>query len=394
MNCTASIDLRDQLVISGKISEESTSSYADEGTAAHDWAADLLNNVDPTIPDESLGCDLEEMQHCVERYVKHCRMVTDEGDTVFVEEKVPLFYREQDKGTVDYAAVNPKQIKICDLKYGKGVEVEAKDNPQLATYALSLVNELEIVFEFEDDADVFLCIYQPRFNRGNPFKVWTLKLHELREYCKQIQLAVVAIHEDKTVFAPADDTCQFCPCKVHCKPRASFLADNISEAGIEAAEQFTDLTEEVVTSLPVPSDDLILTDQQIAAVVKHGPGLIKWVNSVTKGAYDSLKEGHKIEGLKLVEGKPGNRKWADEQQADTLIKSKLKADERYTRKLITLPQAEKKLKALHAEKPLSTRFWNRFKELTFRQQGAEVMVPDDDPREALTDPTDELELLD
>ena len=119
-----------------------------------------------------------------------------------------------------------------------------------------------------------------------------------------------------------------------------------------------------------------LTDEQIVAVVTHGKDVIKWINSVMEDAQKRLSDGAEIDGLKMVEGKLGNRVWADEDQAKSLIKSRLKADQYYKKTLITLPQAEKLLKGVD----LSPRFKNRFTALTARKPGSPVMVLSSDER--------------
>lgn len=50
---------------------------------------------------------------------------------------------------------------ITDLKYGKGVKVEAKDNSQLMLYALGAYREFSFAFE-RDIEDVVMTIAQPR----------------------------------------------------------------------------------------------------------------------------------------------------------------------------------------------------------------------------------------
>jgi hypothetical protein len=129
-----------------------------------------------------------------------------------------------------------------------------------------------------------------------------------------------------------------------------------------------------------------LEDLQIAAIVQFAPEIKKWLNSVESEAHKALEGGVKIDGLKLIKGKEGNRQWKDEEEADKLLKGKLKADERYTKKLITLPQAEKKLKG----QELSTRFNNRFKELTFRAPAKPVLALESDPGEPIQTAAEEV----
>ena len=81
------------------------------------------------------------MRRCVGDYVALAERLGQSAETTVVEERVPLFYRPQDGGTVDFAAISQERVQILDLKYGKGVIVEAEENKQLAIYAKSLIDQ-------------------------------------------------------------------------------------------------------------------------------------------------------------------------------------------------------------------------------------------------------------
>lgn len=348
-----------------KIPEEQTSTYAEEGTIAHDLAADMLTGLIAAsdIPDP-------EMRQAVEAYVRLAKSLKQEGDTVFIEEKVPLFYAPEDKGTVDFALVNNDRVYVLDLKYGAGVMVDAKENPQLAIYALSLIQELEMVYDFHDETLVTMTIFQPRTIEGIPTKIWAISLKNLREWAQFISLSVIDITGTKAKFSPSPDACQWCPAKGFCTARAEQQAGTFSQEGIEAVREFIDLEETV----KFPTAET-LSDAQIARIVLEGDDLIKWVNSVQADALERIQGGVPIEGLKLIAGRPGNRAWTSEEDAEKLLKPKLGAAEVFTKKLISISQAEKLLKG----KELSTRFQNRFAELTTRSEGKPKLAPASDP---------------
>ncbi len=381
VNCTASVEFIKQNA--NRIPENESSVYADEGTQAHDWAANILDGLND-ISDVP-----EDMQPHVGAYVEFAERVTTDKDRVYVEEKVPLFYKPEDTGTVDYALVSDERVYILDLKYGAGVIVEAKENMQLATYALSLIRNLEGLYDFNDDTLVTLTIFQPRTYEGSPVKIWAISLKDLRDFGRKILEAAIDIDEgnlDVLKFAPEDDICQWCPAKGFCPSRRDQYAGAMRKVAISTLDDLSE-TDPATGEPPLqfPGFDT-LSDKQIAAIVKHAPGIKKWLNSVESETHKALEAGKHVEGLKLVEGTQGKRQWKDETEADKLIKSKLKADERYTKKLITLPQAEKLLKG----QKLSTRFQNRFKELTFRAPAKNVLALTDDPREAIQTAAEEV----
>ena len=374
--CTSSVSYIQRLKEEGKIPEEQTSVYAEEGTEAHQHASDILDGLED-LEDVPEG----EMRRCVGEYVAFAERIGKDAEQVLVEERVPLFYRPEDGGTVDYAAMSSERVQILDLKYGKGVIVEAKENLQLAIYAKSLIESQRDVFDFTDDTLVVMTIFQPRTYEGNPIKLWSVKLKELNEFLGDIQKIADRIDAGMALqFAPSEDACQFCDAKGLCKAREKFASTHIVKANIQAAKDFTDLggLPDGKTEPTYPTMDE-LSDEQIAVVVEHGKSFEKWLKSVASEAKKRIEGGVPVKGLKVVAGKLGNRGWNDEAAADKLISGKLKAGERYTRKLITLPQAEKLLKGME----LSTRFENRFKELTTRKPGSPVLVTDADDRPSI-----------
>tara|TARA_R110000744_G_scaffold136618_1_gene246634 strand:+ start:1798 stop:3033 length:1236 start_codon:yes stop_codon:yes gene_type:complete len=386
MDCTRSVSFIDELADEGKIKLGGTSSYAEEGTLAHEFASEILEGkmelddipFHPSVLESDY--DSDEMCEAVGSYVNLAKRLVKDGDKVLIESSVPLFYKPEDTGTVDYALVSEKSVQILDLKYGKGVEVDAKDNSQLAIYAMSLIEDLWSEIDFTPDTAVIISIHQPRTRGDNPTRVWSLDLGELIEFCKPITSAVADITEGYDLaFYPNPDGCQFCPAKGVCSARAEYATNNFSHASIEAVSKLTDVKTQPTEKFVGP-DIESLTDKQIATVVNHGKALIKWVNSITDDAKERILKGVKVDGLKIVNGNRGQRKWTNEEEADKLIKTKIKAEERYTKKLISLAQAEKLLKGTK----LSTRFNNRFLELTDRKPGSPILVAGDDDRESIT----------
>ncbi len=385
VNCTASVAYIKQE--SDRIPEDTSSSYADEGTLAHDWAANILNGLNDVseVP--------EDMQPHVAGYVELAERLTTGKDKVFIESRVPLFYKPEDNGTVDFALVSDERVYILDLKYGAGVIVDAKENMQLATYALSLIRHLEDLYDFTEETLVTMTIFQPRTYEGSPTKIWAVSLGDLQKFGREILEAAIDIDEDNRdvlKFAPSDEACQFCPAKSICDARAENYRGKMRQEAITTLDDLSHAEEEppeegAVKSISMP-DFKSLSNAQLVAIVQHAPEIKKWLNSVESEAHKALEGGIKIDGLKLIKGKEGNRQWKDEEEADKLLKGKLKADERYTKKLITLPQAEKKLKG----QELSTRFENRFKELTFRAPAKPVLALADDPGEEIQTAAEEV----
>ena len=101
---------------------------------------------------------------------------------------------------------------------------------------------------------------------------------------------------------------------------------------------------------------------------------------------ESLAEqGRPAPGTKLVMGREGNRKWADEEAAENFLArtAKLKQDERFKFVLISPTQAEEIL-----SDKLTDRQQKRLKELITRNPGTPSLAPADDKRPAIAAPCD------
>lgn len=362
-SCTASVQyIKDN---ADKIPERESSKFAEEGTIAHDLAADIL--VGKITVDDIPN---PEMKQAVGAYVRLAESLKQEGDTVFIEERVPLSHAKEDGGTVDFALVNDDRVYVLDLKYGAGVMVEAQDNPQLAIYALSLIEQLELVYNFHPDTLVTMTIFQPRTREGLPTKIWSIKLADLQKWAIHVSFAAKKIRKGENLcFKPSHDACQWCPAKGFCKDRKDHQTNSFSQEGVEAVGQFMNNEE---TELPTFDT---LTDAQVSHIALQGEELIKYIRSIQADALERKMGGVEIEGLKVIQGKPGNRGWTSEEDAAKLLKPKLGASETFTKKIISIAQAEKKLKG----ETLTTRFKNRLVELTTRSQGKPKLAPASDP---------------
>lgn len=344
--CPGSVNLIQKAKAAGQIPEREESEFAAEGTEAHDWADKVLTG---KVPIQEVP---EDFRNHLEGYINHCAAIADNAlgchGKVYNEATVPLFYRPKDKGTLDFAAIVPPEtitefphgkIDFVDLKYGAGVPVSAKENDQLIIYLLSLVGFLEIdeMQEFHDETPVSLAIYQPRHHSfdGEP-DVWETTLRDLKDYGIDIEADYHRARKAEgveTELNPVDEACQFCDVKGICAARARRFLDPMVDFEDESAPAMK------------PGGSDTLTPEQIAFFITNGKAIKKVIDDVEKHERARLEEGGTPNGVKLVEGKLGPKKWVDEKAAETFLKGQLSVDERYQpRKLITAPQAFGKLK--------------------------------------------------
>ena len=119
-------------------------------------------------------------------------------------------------GTGDYLIVSDKVLQIIDFKYGLGILVNAKDNPQMMCYALGALDLYDGIYDIEE---VRMTIFQPRRNN---ISTYTMKKEELLSWAENTlkptaELAIKGEGEFK-----AGDHCQFCAVKATCRKRAEY----------------------------------------------------------------------------------------------------------------------------------------------------------------------------
>lgn len=325
--------------------EDGTSIYAQEGTLAHSiceiYAAREFNSKDMTtrkfnarlkkLQAEELYQD--EMLECAAGYVEYLKEkaiglyqypphVTQEVKVDFSE------YVPEGFGTCDCVMIGGDTIHITDYKHGKGVKVEAEDNPQMRLYALGALKFYE-AFYGSNIKWVSMGIYQPRISTDASED--RLSVEELKAWATNyVAPRAMAAYTGNGAAYASGPHCKFCKGKAVCKARAennTALEDFMGFAIPDA-------------SAPAPSENC-LTLAQISDLLKRGQNLVDWYGDLQEFAREALLNGQEIEGWKVVEGK-SNRTIAN---ADALVEA-LKAagyDEAllFERKLLTLTNLEK-----------------------------------------------------
>ncbi len=103
----------------------------------------------------------EEFEAYVDNYVLYVRSQIGEGDTPYFEQRVDFSEWVPDGfGTADVVIMSENKVRVIDLKFGKGVAVDAEDNPQLRLYGLG--GWYKYKDEFPNITHVEYTIHQPR----------------------------------------------------------------------------------------------------------------------------------------------------------------------------------------------------------------------------------------
>lgn len=145
----------------------------------------------------------------------------------------------------------------------------------------------------------------------------------------------------------------------------------------------------VIDDSPKPAGR-VLTMTQLAAIVKHGDHIKKWIDDAQKFALQHMRMGGKIPGFKLVDGRGGNRYWTDPKKAAKLLLADtiLREDEIMTEPELAGPATIEKLLG-------KGKFPVRVYNLIGKPPGSPKIAPEDDPRpSALVDGASEFEDLD
>lgn len=356
MNCPGSI----------KASEgappEKPSEHAEEGTTAHALAELKLRNELGEIKGRQYERELNDIRKS-EYYCGEMEEATDfyletvwaeyaaagPDAQLMIEQLLDLReYVPEGFGTSDAVIIADNNLTVIDLKYGKGIKVDAEGNPQLRLYALGA---LELFSDLYDLDTITTIIIQPRLDH---ISIEKLDINDLLDWGEEvIKPAAELAMSGKGSFA-SGDWCKWCPAKALCRKRAE---DNLELAKYEFAEP------------------ALLSDDEIADVLLKADELTKWVGEVKDYALTAALAGAHFDGFKLVEGR-SNRKYKDELEvAKKLTEEGFDEAMLYERKLLGITNMEK----LVGKK----RFAEVLKDLIIKPQGKPVLVPDDDPRDEI-----------
>ncbi|CAM3777203.1 DUF2800 domain-containing protein [Litorimonas haliclonae] len=358
MACPASVQQEEGL-------PDTSSDYAQEGTDAHDLAEHFLKNrrnaaddID-TIETDSFTDAPEEVAEYVQMYLDYVRGLPGK---LFTEQRVDFSpWVPEGFGTADAIVLNENIAHVVDLKYGKGLRVDAEQNPQALLYALGALNEYGYLF---DEIDTFrLVIVQPRLDH---ISEWDISRKDLMAWGESTKAVAEEAASGNGRFNPGEKQCQWCKAKEFCKPRAVKILSIASE-GFEAVGDPIE---------PTPKDKLTL--DEIAELLPHFGELSKWMRDLEGFAYNLAMQGQDVPDHKLVEGR-SMRKWGDEEAAERKLKRDLGATNAFTKKLLSPAQAEK---AYGKEK-------DKIQSYITKPSGKPTLVPASDKRPAIEiDPTE------
>lgn len=293
--------------------EAPQSEAAAEGTLAHALAEDhmrkTLDGKKLTVPAKIKANPLYRPA-MVEHVATYCETIMEtvigmrEAGTdpsVFLEQELDLSpWIPEGFGTADCVVIGDGVLHVFDFKYGKGVPVDAEENPQLKLYGLGALNEFGMLYDIDL---VTLHIIQPRLES---ITEWSIPRDTL-EWWGETEVKPIAqtAFEGKGEFNPGQDQCRWCKCKNVCRAYHTYMLESAKARLNENGEERQ------------PNE---LSTQEIAKLLEVVDEIKRWATKVAEYALEqALNNGVEYPGFKLVEG-ISRRKITDEKAAlDSLM---------------------------------------------------------------------------
>jgi hypothetical protein len=319
----------------------------------------------------------DDMAGHVQKYLDYVRAI---GGELMVEQRLSIEAITGEpgaKGTSDAVILAGDELVIIDLKYGRGVKVDAENNEQLQIYALAALNEFDFIGDFKR---VRMVIVQPRLDHIDE---WDCTVEALRVFGEDVRVkahrcfAALESHGNykelhEKYLAPGNDQCRFCKAKAICPTLTEHVLSTV-------ADDFVDTTEPVAPQLEHAAERAF--DNATLGNLLGAVDLIEaWCKAIRAKAESELLAGRAVPGFKLVEGRRGARRWADDKEVEATMKSmRMKLEEMYDFSLISPTTADK----LHKAGVIGPRQWAKLQESITQADGKASVAPVSDKRPAL-----------
>lgn len=340
---------------SARLSEnypDSTSSYAVEGTLAHNIAEGKLRRYLKQTR-KNPKCDDGEMDEMTDAYVQFIAEIYEDAKRTC---KDPLLLMEQKVdysrfvpegfGTADAVLISDGVMHLVDLKYGKGIAVEAENNPQLKLYCLGA---LEMLGHLYDISVLRMTIFQPRINNISTTEIFVESLYSWVE--EELKPKAQQAFDGEGDFKSGEH-CRFCRAKAECRARAKANLELAAYDFIEPA---------------------LLENIEVAHILAQVDELVSWASDIKDFALAEALKGVKYEGWKVVEGR-SNRKYTDDVAVAEIVEAE--GLDPYEQKILGLTAMTKLLG--------SKRFEEKLGNLIEKPTGKPALVPQSDKRQELT----------
>lgn len=355
LNCPGSARLEAEF-------EDTTSEAAKEGTHTHAIAELKLRKKFEVMSTRTYNSRMkklkedplytQEMDHCTDTYldfVTETAMSYPVVPTVEIEKQVDFSaYAPEGFGTADCIIIGGNTLNIVDYKHGKGVRVEAENNPQMMLYALGALPLYDWIYDIQT---VRMSIVQPRLDNISSFDIDAPALRAWGE--ETVKPTAQKAFDGVEEYCPGDwCTSGFCRARATCRARC---------------DQFGAIAEFKGVMPPR------ITNEELGALLQKLQGAKKWIDELEDYAAAELLVGHQVPGFKVVEGR-SNRAFKDTDAAfQKIIAAGTPEAMLFERKPLPLSKIEGMLG--------KTTFAQLLQDEVVKPPGKPTLVPESDKRE-------------
>jgi len=367
MNCAGSVAAQEGL-------PDDTSEFAAEGTFAHHISELCLDlGLDPydfighrgTIE----GFNFEWTVDDADELAFGINYIRSFGGRFFGEHRVDLSHwlGPDQFGTLDRGVILPDLIVIDDLKWGRGLPVEAVENKQMMLYALGFWHKHCRETHGARSTRFLLVVDQPRCSGGGG--EWYTTLGDLLDFGEQARAASLATQDPFAPRAATEKGCKWCRRRIApggCPTFDEFMLDVIGS-------KFGEIDDDIAIAAPPFLPLMGMTPERRAHILRHRKLFENWLDTLHNQHLDDALRGLPSGGLKAVEGRKSPDKWFDPEQADTQL-APLLGDGRFSKRIKTPTQVSKELGAED---------FAAIEKLICRGSRKPVLVSDQDARPAI-----------
>ena len=269
LKCTPCVRLEEKF-------PEKTSSYAEEGTLAHEIAefkvrsyfleampkATYTRRLNKLKKEEHFDKEMLVHTDTYLEFIKGEAMQTNSKPFIAVEQTVDYSkYAPEGFGTADCILISGDTLQVIDFKYGKGVPVSAEENPQMKLYALGA---LELFGVFYDIQKIKLSIVQPRIDNISNYELTKQNLVDWGENVVKPQAEKAFMGVGEYV---QGEHCRFCRAKGACEFRAT--------ENMKVVEEIKNTTG-------------VLSHEQTGEMLTKTEGVEQWIKDLKEHALNEL----------------------------------------------------------------------------------------------------------
>lgn len=345
---------------------DTTSEYAEEGTAAHALAELKLQKETEKLSTSAFNSRYKLFKKDNEYYSQSMDDYVDEFVALVLEHwhalpdasidlEVRVDFSEwvpDGFGTSDVVITSDGVIEVIDLKYGKGIPVKAENNPQIMLYGLGAYAAYDMIYDFET---IRMTIVQPRLGDISTFE---MSVDDLLKWAGEyVQPRAALASKGEGEFNPSEKTCQWCKARAICQARAD---KNLEIAKYEF------------------EDPQRLSKESISDILAQAKEIENWLKDIKEYSLVQARDhGEKFPGWKLVEGR-SNRKISDEEGLIFILESEGFDDDQILkpRMLQTITKLEKVVG--------KKQFAELASDFIVKPEGAPTLVPESDKRPELS----------